>query len=326
MFFKVENLCFGYHKQPLCLKDVSFSLEKGDKFFCLAEKDNGKTTFLKLVSNFETHYFGKVLINGENLKAIDDGAKGFSLLLGEPVLFERKTVKANLDFFCKACNLPPVCATEADVWLKNNGIKARAGDKIKNLPVLEKRKFAIFRSLLKNPSIIFLDDQFDGLNELEAEAMKQIYKNLFENKNLTIISTLGPEPALFLQNEEWFLKSKMAYLSLANFSVYKNFENFKNCRPNLDAIKFLRGVSLLDVSVALENGDYRLVLENGSAASFDDIGSQSLASLKMEDFEICQCAAASFCEKWPASAAQVLKLIKNGSANLYFKLTGEKLL
>ena len=101
MFFEIKNLCFSYYKNPLCLKDINLSLNKGQKVFCVASKDMGKTTFLKVLSSFELSYFGQILLEGKNLKSLLDNEKKFSLLFSQPVVFNKKTIKENLDYFCE---------------------------------------------------------------------------------------------------------------------------------------------------------------------------------------------------------------------------------
>ena len=65
---EVKNLCYAYIKKPLCLKDVSFSLEKKQRALVLALDDMGKTTLLKTVSGFDDKYFGSC--NGINFHKV----------------------------------------------------------------------------------------------------------------------------------------------------------------------------------------------------------------------------------------------------------------
>ena len=103
MFFDVNRLCFSYYRSTMTLKDVSFSLEKNMKVLILASKDMGKTTSLKVFSGFEDSRFGNIYLNGKELKQIDDKDKNFSLVLSDPVLFENKTIKDNLNYKCEVC-------------------------------------------------------------------------------------------------------------------------------------------------------------------------------------------------------------------------------
>ena len=63
-FFDIENLCFGYLKQPLCLKDVNFSVSKNDRVLVCGVDGAAKTSFLKAISGFDEHFFGNVYLKG----------------------------------------------------------------------------------------------------------------------------------------------------------------------------------------------------------------------------------------------------------------------
>ena len=96
-FFKVENLCFGYLKRPLSLKDVNFSARKNDKILILGLEDKGKTSLLKTISGFEEHFFGNVYLDGEEIRKISGENKCVSLIFDEPILID-STIDKNLNF------------------------------------------------------------------------------------------------------------------------------------------------------------------------------------------------------------------------------------
>ena len=67
-YFKVENLCYGYLKKPLFLKDINFSADKDDRVLVLALDDNGKTSLVKTLSGFDERFFGKVFLQDTEMK------------------------------------------------------------------------------------------------------------------------------------------------------------------------------------------------------------------------------------------------------------------
>ena len=68
--FDIRNLCFAYYRNPLCLNDVSFVVEKNEKVIILGAKEMGKTTFLKALSSFDDTYLGQIFYNGKDLLQI----------------------------------------------------------------------------------------------------------------------------------------------------------------------------------------------------------------------------------------------------------------
>lgn len=327
MFFETKNLCFSYYKKPLCLKDINISFDCGEKIVCLASEGMGKTTFLKVLSSFENRYFGSILLNAKDLKNIRDEDKIFSLILSEVVLFKNKSIKYNLDYFFNINGLNLLANNEIDEFLLSCGINKKFGDKVSKLSLLEKRRFSIFRTLLKKPQILFLDDQFEMLNDSEVEDMLKIYEELFSNKDLTIVATLGQDSyKKIIQKRVSFVVNKVLYLCNANIKQYKNFAEFEEKRDNFDMVVFLRDYESFLADLIFENGKYKIALD-GSSECLDKKFYNNLKNIGLKENEIEECLILL---KKPIysdlGAAELANKLQNSEANLYSCLTGEKLI
>ena len=178
---EVKNLCFGYYKSPLCVRDLSFALKKNSKMLILARKDEGKTTLMKVLSGFDDTYFGSICYNGEELKKIDDKLRNFSLLLSSPVVLKNKSIQENLDYLCDVLGKEKLAEKQIDELLDEYGISESRKTKLKKLSLSDQRKFAILRSHVKNPDILFLDDQFEGLSDEECKQMQTLYLKILSS-------------------------------------------------------------------------------------------------------------------------------------------------
>lgn len=329
MFFEIQNLCFSYYKNPLCLKDVNISLRQGDKVVFVASSEMGKTTLLKVLSSFETTYFGKILLNDQDLKQMQDSEKNFSLILSDPIVFKNKTIKQNLDYFCDVNNLKLFSDEQIVKFLKIWNIDKQLSDKMSKLSLFEKRKFSIARALLKNPAIIFLDDQFENLDECEQSEMEKIYFKLFQNKNLTIVSTVGEVAFKILFTKNYNISiDRFFYLCDSIVKEYRDYKDFCDKRENFDVFKFVSGFKTIDCEIFFEHNKYKLALNDESVAVVDLSLYKTLAVLKLGDFESesCTIVVRKVEFKEGLSVGDVAKMLKNGKAFLYSKLGGEKLI
>lgn len=283
MFFEVKRLCFSYYRSSMTLKDVSFSAQKSSKTLILASKDMGKTTTLKVLSGFEDSRFGNIYFNGKELKEISDAEKSFSLVLSSPVFLENKTIKENLDYQCDVCGLEKFSDEKIVEILKEFNVDKDANVKVKKLSTFEKLKLQIVRALIKNPNVLFLDDQFERLKDDKKLKMVEVYKKLLNDSKLTIIYTIGEDTFKFLKENKISLNyQKVLYLNLANVQEFKSVDEFFDSYASLDALKFHDNCDFEMCYIEKEKDAYFLCREEFKLFKFDSKYNKELDKLKLE--------------------------------------------
>ncbi|MBR7172405.1 MAG: ATP-binding cassette domain-containing protein [Clostridia bacterium] len=283
MFFNVQRLCFSYYRSPMTLKDVSFSLEKSSKVLILASKDMGKTTALKVLSGFEDSRFGNIYLNGKELKEVSDQEKGFSLVLAEPVLIEKKSIADNINYQCEICEKEKLSNEQVLTLLKGFDFDKDVNTKVKKLSLFEKRILQIVRAKIKNPNILFLDDQFEDLVCEDKLKMISVYDKLMGDKNLTIIYTIGDESFRFLKGQKFeFNYDKVLYLNLAAVQEFRAIEDFEKAYSLLDILKFYVGYVLEQGYIEKDGKGYFLCKGDEKLFKFDGKFSKKLDELKLE--------------------------------------------
>lgn len=328
MFFETKNLCFSYYKSPLSLKDVNLSFQRNAKVMVLASKDLGKTTLLKVLSGFESSRFGNIYLNGKELKMIDDKDKNFSLVLAEPVLFENKTVKQNLCFQLELIE-KMVDNESLTKILEEYGLNVGLNQKIKKLTLVQKRLLQIVRAMLKNPQILFIDDLFEGLENEDLLKVLQVYKKLFDNKNLTIVSTIGDETYKNLRLDfNNFKLDKVIYLNLAEIKEFKSLKLFEESYVSLDALNFLIDVKLSYRTIEKEANFYSLLNGEFIQFKFDDCFKNSLDLLKLDFAEMEECVILLLENKEldNLNETEFNDLLKNKQCFIFSNLTGNRII
>ena len=162
-FFNVENLCFAYLKKPLCLKDFSFFADKNENILILGLDDRGKTTLLKTLSGFEDKFFGKVLLDGREIRTIADTEKNVSLILDYPVLLPG-SIDKNLDYLYSAIQRDVPTNDEKLGLLKKFNLNYDLKTNVKKITNFERFKLCFLRSYVKGPRVIFVDDILIDVN------------------------------------------------------------------------------------------------------------------------------------------------------------------
>lgn len=182
----VNNLCFGYNECPV-LKNVSFSINKGEKVAIVGVSGVGKTTLIGLLLKLYAPDGGSISLNGENISEF--GAfpmrRRYCVVSQEIMLFDT-TIRYNLTMGCDI--------TEEKIWdmLKTVGLKeiieqltgkldfvfARGND----LSGGQKQRLMIARAILKNADVYILDEATSALDLYNEKALTDelIYNNIIK--------------------------------------------------------------------------------------------------------------------------------------------------
>jgi len=172
------------------VKNVSFSIDKGEIFGILGPNGAGKSTIVNILNTLVRPDKGDVIIDGVSLK---DNGNTIKLIMGvvpqEIALYEELTAYENLIFWGGLYNIPKQ-------ELKNNVNKTleivdlvnRKNDRIKTFSGGMKRRINIACSLLHNPKILVLDEPTVGVDPQNRNHIFEVIERL-HNEGMTIIYT-----------------------------------------------------------------------------------------------------------------------------------------
>ncbi|MBP3040596.1 thiol reductant ABC exporter subunit CydC [Bacillaceae bacterium Marseille-Q3522] len=168
---KVENVSFSYKKdQQPALKNISLSLQQGEKLAILGKSGAGKTTLLQLLQGVYTPDSGSITINDmEPVLYQEQIYDMISVLNQKPYLFattvannirigNRHASKEELEKVIKAVQLDSYIASLA------NGMETQMEETGQRFSGGERQRIALARILLKNTPIVILDEPTIGLD------------------------------------------------------------------------------------------------------------------------------------------------------------------
>ena len=178
------------------LKDICFSLEKGQVLAIIGASGSGKTTLLRCLNFLETPDSGEILVNGTpllsgNEEALRKNRLHFGLVFQTFNLFPQYTVLENITLAPKLLKAEPLDAIHdrAQALLQRVGLSHRADAYPYQLSGGQQQRVAIARALALSPDILCFDEPTSALDpELTGEVLRVI-RNLKDGGNTMIVVT-----------------------------------------------------------------------------------------------------------------------------------------
>lgn len=177
------------------LKDVSFSLRRGEFASVIGRSGSGKSTLLYILSTMDTDFTGELKIDGltvntkteKELAAIRNEKIGFVFQF-HYLLNEFSTIK---NVMLPGFKLNKLSQAELEhnayEFLKDLGIEKLANKMAYKLSGGEKQRVAIARAMINDPLIIMCDEPTGNLDNKNADIVFNIFKELTETYHKTLL-------------------------------------------------------------------------------------------------------------------------------------------
>jgi lipooligosaccharide transport system ATP-binding protein len=226
---EVSNI-FKKYNDIMAVDDVSFFAKKGECLGLLGPNGAGKTTIVKMLHNLVKRDKGSVKILGYDPKFNEVEVKyRLGIVPQEDNLDPDLNVIENLEIYANYFGIHSKRAkNKIDELLGFFDLTDKRNNKIQQLSGGMKRRLVIIRSLLNNPSILFLDEPTTGLDPQARHLIWDKLRELKTNNSLTIILTTHyMEEASQLCDRLMILnKGKLIIEGNPHKLLEENFENF----------------------------------------------------------------------------------------------------
>ena len=180
------------HKEVVAVDDISFEVADGELFGLLGPNGAGKTTTVKMLTTLLIPSSGSASIAGLDIvKQADElrGKIGF-IFGGERGLYWRLSAIDNLRYFASLYNVDPAVAVKRIPYLLDLvGLKDRGSEKIEGYSRGMKQRLHIARALIHDPQILFLDEPTIGLDPVGARELRQVVRNLQDERKTILLTT-----------------------------------------------------------------------------------------------------------------------------------------
>jgi len=235
---EAQDLEFRFPNSNNGIHDFDFRDETGNLIGIMGGSGVGKSTLLSLLNGTLKPQSGKILINGQEFDNSDEDMKSMiGFIPQDDLLIEELTVFQNLYFNAQLCFKD---LSNEEIAKKTNDVLQNLGlFEIKNLRVGsplnktisggQRKRLNIALELIREPSILFVDEPTSGLSSNDSEHVMLLLKELVLKGKLIIVNIHQPSSDIFK------LFDRLLILDKGGYTVY-------NGNP-IEALPYIKGIA-----------------------------------------------------------------------------------
>ncbi len=189
-----QNVTKDYDNQT-AIKDISFSVDKGEMIFITGPSGSGKSTLLKLIYLAEKPDNGDIIIEGWETSGLKESSipfvrRNIGIVFQDFRLLENRTVFENVAL---ALRIRGIGEKETKIRaydaLKTVNLRHKSDSYPKTLSGGEQQRVVIARAIVAEPTILLADEPTGNLDADTAEGVARIFKGIHAKGTTILIAT-----------------------------------------------------------------------------------------------------------------------------------------
>lgn len=257
-----------YYGKTTALSGISFHISKNETTAFFGPDGSGKTTLLDILSGYLLRYRGLVEYTGFRDQEPGTYSKKASYIPAKIVLYQEMKASDYLEYIYGINrgkrNLNSEIRKMSE--LEEAGITSFLGREISDLNLLEKKEMMIAAELLARPSVLLIDDPFEGLRSDEIDRMSLFLRSIQDKTTLIMASdrlmgfsdlcrqtiVLNKGKIVSSKDENLFMHRK--HTNSIRLKVFSSPEDIRS------AFQFVPGIGEIDFQMSSERNLLEVVL------------------------------------------------------------------
>ncbi len=244
MILTLKNISKKFEKQEI-LKDINFSLEKGEILTILGSSGSGKSTILNLIAGFEKPNSGTIQLGSKEINSkntfVEPHKRNIGFVFQNYALFPHINVFENIAFGIshEDINKQKRVVDKMIELMRLEGLQKRYPHELSGG---QQQRVALARTLATEPELILFDEAFSNIDS--------ILKSRIENELIEIIKDNGLS-AIFVTHdakEALNISDKIAYLEDGKILQLSTPHQMYNCPLSQSVASFFGKANFIEKS------------------------------------------------------------------------------
>ena len=227
-----KNVWMAYNNEEWVLKDLSFTIKKGQTVAIVGATGSGKTTIINLINRFYEFNKGEILIDGISIKEydVDQLRKNIAVVLQDVFLFS-DTIANNVTLNDDSISINQIeeaaAAIGADTFIHQlpRGFNYNVMERGAMLSAGQRQLIAFIRAYLYQPSILVLDEATSSIDTETELAIQKAILTITKNRTSIIIahrlSTIQNADLILVLDKGKLMESGNHQELLKNKGIYR---------------------------------------------------------------------------------------------------------
>lgn len=209
---RFDHVSFAHEGRASGLDDVTFTAPGGSFIGVVGPSGAGKSTILKLLFRFYDPSAGRILVDGQNVRAVTQESLRLALgLVPQEVVLFNDTLRFNLAYAQPDASddeiMEAARRAQLGVFIESlpNGLDTRVGERGLKLSGGEKQRVGVARAILRDPPILILDEATSSLDSTTEEDVQSALKEAARGRTTIAVAhrlstVAGADMILVLEN------------------------------------------------------------------------------------------------------------------------------
>lgn len=183
---EVENVCKSFGKQEV-LKNISIKIPRGSIHGVVGNNGSGKTVLMKCICGFMHCDKGKVMVNGKQVGKDVDFPEDIGIIIETPGFISNLSGYKNLKILADLKG--KIGKKEIRETLIKVGLNPDMKKHVSKYSLGMRQRLGLAQAIMENPSVLVLDEPFNGLDKYGVLEMRELLKSLKrEGKSILLAS------------------------------------------------------------------------------------------------------------------------------------------